>query len=77
MAEIDIERKRKQSSWPWALAALLLLLVIGMTWYLAGPETDRGNVPDLMRRDSVTAPGTTSPPPETGRPPAVPGTQRP
>jgi hypothetical protein len=40
MAEIDIERRPRQSWWPWALAALLLLLVVGTTWYLAGPEGD-------------------------------------
>lgn len=66
MAEIDIERKPRQTWWPWALAALLLLLVVGATWYLAGPEGE-------YIRPDTDAPGTFEPqarpiPDEPGEP---------
>ena len=80
MAEIDIERKPKPNGWPWALALILMLLVVGLTWFLAGPERG-GDLPDLMRGDTVSKPEPFPPPPgsgrpgapETGRPPSTPG----
>ena len=42
MAEIDIERRRNLAWFPWILGALLLLVVVGVTWYLAGPDGGRG-----------------------------------
>jgi hypothetical protein len=68
MAEIDIERKPRRSWWPWALAALLLLLVVGTTWYLAGPEGE-------YTRPDTDAPGTYEPQAQpTPDEPGAPGT---
>ena len=79
MADIDIERRPKQSWWPWALALLLLVLVVGTTWYLAGPDSGRirtdTDTPGVTRPEPAPTPlpeqpgqPTTSP----GAPPAVP-----
>jgi hypothetical protein len=68
MAEIDIERRGGPKRWPWALAALLLLLVVGTTWYLAGPGADR------IGTDTDTVGTFTPRPAEPTSPAAPPGT---
>ena len=73
MADIDIERRPKQSWWPWALALLLLVLVVGTTWYLAGPEGDRVRTDTETPEMNRPEPAPTPLPDQPGAPTTSPG----